>query len=158
MPFYKQPEIYLEQIFFRNKTTKSLACKTIRFSPIPKCNNPNNGVKMKLKLLLLATDIVGASLTTKAETVMGEIIAISGNNMAVQTNDGQKMSFKTTDNTNYRKKKMKHHRKFKRGSKEQAMWTYEPIAEEDDWVEITYNPKTGEEDIYEVQTITVLDD
>ena len=112
---------------------------------------------MKLKLLL-ATALIGASITAQAETVMGEIIAISGNDMAVQTSDGQKMSFKTTDNTSYRKKKIRRHHKFKRGSKEQATWTYEPIAEEDDWVEVTYDPKTGEEDIYEVLTITVLDD
>ncbi|MBQ3695905.1 MAG: hypothetical protein II938_02930 [Alphaproteobacteria bacterium] len=94
----------------------------------------------------------------KAETATGEIISIQDDIVTLQTKDGQQMSFKTSDGTTYRKKTLNKHHKKKRGMRGPADWTYEPIAEEDDWVEIVYNPKTGTGDVYEVDTITVYDD
>lgn len=98
------------------------------------------------------------ALPSTAETVMGEVISVADDIITVQNKDGQQMSFQTNDNTTYRKKALHKHHKKKRGMRGPNDWTYEPIAEEDDWVEVVYNPKTGNGEIYEVDTITVYDD
>ncbi len=98
------------------------------------------------------------TLPAMAEVIVGEVVAVEGNLMTVQTKEGQQMSFQTSDGTTYRKKTLNKHHKKKRGMRGPSDWTYEPIAEEDDWVEIVYNPKTGNGDIYEVDTVTVYDD
>lgn len=113
---------------------------------------------MKKFLYLSAAVLILSVLPAKAETVTGEVITISDDIITVQNKEGQQMSFKTNDNTTYRKKVLHKHHKKKRGMRGSNDWTYEPIAEEDDWVEIVYNPKTGDGTAYEVDTITVYDD
>ena len=111
------------------------------------------------KITYLATTALALTiLPTQAETVMGEVISVSDDIITVQNKEGQQMSFKTNDNTTYRKKALRKHHKKKRGMRGPNDWTYEPIAEEDDWVEIVYNPQTGNGVAYEVDTITVYDD
>ena len=113
---------------------------------------------MRKTMYLMATAIILAILPAKAETVMGEVISVTDDIITVQNKDGQQMSFKTNDNTTYRKKALRKHHKKKRGMRGPNDWTYEPIVEEDDWVEIIYNPKTGDGVAYEVDTITLYDD
>ena len=109
-------------------------------------------------LYLLGAALSLVVLPAYAETMMGEVIAVEGNLVSVQTPEGQKMTFQTNDNTTYRKKAMQKRHKKKRGTRSSAEWIYQPIAEEDDWVEVTYNPKSGNESIYEVDAITLYDD
>ena len=113
---------------------------------------------MKKTIYLMATALALAILPAKAETVMGEVISVTDNIVTVKTKDGQQMSFQTNDNTTYRKKALHKHHKKKRGMRGPSDWTYEPIAEEDDWIEVVYDPKTGNGVAYEVDTITVYDD
>ncbi|MBQ4472508.1 MAG: hypothetical protein II942_04640 [Alphaproteobacteria bacterium] len=112
-----------------------------------------------MKKLYLATLALGMiALPAFAETTMGEVVGVEGDLIMVQTTTGPKLTFKTNDNTTYRKKTLKRHGKRKRGMHSPNDWVYEPVAEEDDWVEITYNPETGNGSVYEVDTITVYDD
>lgn len=113
---------------------------------------------MKKTIYLMATALALTILPAKAEMVTGEVITITDGLMTIKTKDGQQMSFQTNDNTTYRKKEFHKHHKKKRGMRGQAEWSYEPIAEEEDWVEIIYNPKTGTADVYEVDSVTVFDD
>ena len=113
---------------------------------------------MKKTLYLTAIALTTTILSAQAETVMGEVVAVTGDIVTVQNQEGQQMSFKTNDNTTYRKKALHKHHKKKRGMRGPDGWTYEPIAEEDDWVEVVYDPKTGDGTVYEVDTITVYDD
>jgi len=113
---------------------------------------------MKKVLCLACATFSLMVVPAMAEMIAGEIIAVEGNLVTVKTKEGEQMSFQTNDGTTYRKKALNRHHKKKRGMRGPTDWTYEPIAEEDDWVEIVYNPKTGNGDIYEVDTMTVYDD
>ena len=113
---------------------------------------------MKKTLYLAAAALALIISSAQAETVMGEVVSVTDGIITVQNKDGQQMSFQTNDNTTYRKKAMHKHHKKKRGMRGPDGWIYEPIAEEDDWVEVVYNPKTGQGNVYEVDTITVYDD
>ena len=114
-----------------------------------------------MKKTLLCSLIVTAFLTTTAhaETLVGQVEDIQGNTLILTTEDGQTKTFKTSDDTHYRKKKMKKEHKLKRGkmSPPKAVG-YEPMVEEDDWIELIYTPSTQQLDAEEVQSITVYDD
>jgi len=111
------------------------------------------------KLIYFASTMLALSiLPAAAETVMGEVISVTDDIITVKNKEGQQMSFQTNDNTTYRKKALRKHHKKKRGMRGPNDWTYEPIAEEDDWIEIVYNPNTGNGTAYEVDTITVYED
>ena len=113
---------------------------------------------MKKTLLLntLACSLLFA-YQVNAATASGKVTAVDGNTITVQTEDGQKMTVNTNDKTTYRKKKMMKGRKTKRG-KQAIEWSYTPIAEEDDWVDVVYDPATGKGTAYQVQDIVVYDD
>ena len=113
---------------------------------------------MKKTLCLTAAALAFTISSVQAETVMGEVISVTDDIVTVKNKEGQQMSFKTNDNTTYRKKALHKHHKKKRGLRGPDGWSYEPIAEEDDWVEVVYDPKTGDGTAYEVDTITVYDD
>ncbi|MBP5344054.1 MAG: hypothetical protein J6Y85_03170 [Alphaproteobacteria bacterium] len=113
---------------------------------------------MKKTLLLSAFAIAFmVSYQAHAATASGKVTSVNGNNITVQAENGQQMTMATTDQTTYRKKKMHKKNKMKRG-KRPAEWTYAPIAEEDDWVEVVYNPATGNGTVSEVQEVVVYDD
>ena len=113
---------------------------------------------MKKMFYLSVAALSLLALPSSAETMIGEVISVTDGIITVQNKDGQQMSFQTNDNTTYRKKALHKHHKKKRGMRGPADWTYEPIAEEDDWIEVVYNPQTGNGTAYEVDTITVYDD
>ena len=113
---------------------------------------------MKKTIYLIATAAALAILPAKAEVVMGEVVSVTDDIITVKNQQGQQMSFQTNDNTTYRKKALHKHHKKKRGMRGPADWTYEPIAEEDDWVEVTYTPATNDMQTAEVQEIVIYDD
>ena len=113
---------------------------------------------MKKIIYTTAMALTLAILPANAETVMGEVISVTDDIVTVKTQDGQQMAFQTNDNTTYRKKALHKHHKKKRGMRGPADWTYEPIAEEDDWVEISYTPATNEMQSAEIQEVVVYDD
>ena len=89
------------------------------------------------KLIYFMTAVFAlATLQAKAETVMGEVISVTDDMVTVQNKEGKQMSFQTSDNTTYRKKTLHKHHKKKPGMRGPTGWSYEPIVEEDDWVEI----------------------
>ena len=69
---------------------------------------------MNKKIYLMTTILALSILPAKAETVMGEVISVTDDMLTVQNKEGQQMTFKTNDNTTYRKKTLKkHHKKIK---------------------------------------------
>ena len=113
-----------------------------------------------MKKMLLFSTITCAFLlahVANAETTSGKVLSVDGKTITVQTEDGQKMTMNLNDKTTYRKKKMVKTHKTKRGTKA-IEWSYTPVAEEDDWIDITYNPATGTGTAYQVQDVVVYDD
>ncbi|MBO7484172.1 MAG: hypothetical protein J6T55_03530 [Alphaproteobacteria bacterium] len=111
---------------------------------------------MKKALLLGTLCLICAGLAN-AETVSGEVVKAKKNMIVIQTDDGEKMALHTTDNTNYRQKKISRKGKMKKGKITPADTYYEPMVEEDDWVEVTYTPATNEMQSAEVQEVIVYD-
>ena len=113
---------------------------------------------MKKTICLTAIALALTAIQARAETVVGEVVSVTDDIITVQNKEGKQMSFQTSDNTTYRKKTLRKHHKKKRGMRGPTGWSYEPIVEEDDWIEVVYDPKTGNGTAYEVDTITVYDD
>ena len=114
-----------------------------------------------MKKLLLGTFICGGlflGMAVSAETVSGKVVNAGNNQLTVKTNDGQTMTMTTTDNTTYRHKKMHKKHKMKKGKNADQSWYFVPVAEEDDWIELTYDPKTQTANGYEVQDVIIYDD
>ena len=111
---------------------------------------------MKKVLLLGMVPLLMAGFANAA-TVSGEVIKAKKDAITVRTDDGDKMTFYTTDGTTYRQK---HVRKGKmhKGKRTPIETYYEPMVEEDDWVEITYTPATNDMQSAEIQEVIVYDD
>ena len=112
---------------------------------------------MKKLFLLGALCVLGAGFA-QAETVSGEVVDARKNSITVQTEDGEKMTLHTTDNTSYREKKLSRKGKMHKGKRYPAEGYYKPMVEEDDWVEITYTPAKNNMQSAEVQEVIVYDD
>ena len=78
--------------------------------------------------------------------------------LTVQTENGEKMDLQLTDGTTYRQKKVYKKGKKNRGKMIPAGTYYQPMVEEDDWVEVTYTPATNSMQSAEVQEVVVYDD
>lgn len=115
---------------------------------------------MKKTLFLGMMTLTLFTLTTAgAETFVGKVQDIQGNLVSVKTEEGQVKQFKTTDKTSYRQKKMKKHHKVKRGKMPAASVVgYEPMIEEDDWIELSYTPGAQSADTEEIDSVIVYDD
>ena len=112
---------------------------------------------MKRLLMCGALCLLGACLV-HAETLSGKVTDVGKNMLTVRTNDGEKMTFHTTDNTRYREKKITRKGKMKKGKMSSAEAYFRPMVEEDDWVEISYTPATNEMQSAEVEEVIVYDD
>ena len=112
---------------------------------------------MKKVLLLGTLCLLGTNLAC-AETISGEVVKAKKNAIVVNTENGEKMTFQTTDGTTYRQKKVTRKGKMRHGKRTSADSYYEPMVEEEDWVEITYTPATNDMQSAEVQEIVVYDD
>ena len=94
----------------------------------------------------------------QAETVSGEVTGVRKNTITVQTDEGEKMTLHTTDNTAYREKKVSRRGSKRKGKMQSAETYYRPMVEEDDWVEITYTPASNEMQSTEIQEVIVYED
>ena len=109
------------------------------------------------KILILGTCLL-ASTFVHAETIMGEVVEVGKNAIVIRTEEGEKMTLNTTDNTAYREKKVSRRGKMRKGKMYPADTYYRPMVEEDDWVEVTYTPSTNEMQSAEIQEVIVYDD
>ena len=108
------------------------------------------------KILLLGTACLLCACMSNAETISGNVVKSTKNMVTVQTESGEKVNLQTNDKTTYRKKKIYH--KHKKGKMTSANNSFEPMIEEDDWVEITYTPARNEMQTAEIQEVIVYDD
>lgn len=111
------------------------------------------------KILLMSIFAISGIIFNQqvhAETAQGKVKSQDGMNLVIITDNGNEMMMITDDNTTYRKKKI--HRS-KKGSKnmQKNKSSFQPIVEEDDWVEVIYNAK-GEPVEYIVEDIIIYED
>ena len=110
------------------------------------------------KLLFLGSACLLCACMSNAETISGNVVKTKKDMLTIQTEDGEKMDLQTTDGTTYRKKKVYRKGKKNKGKMTSANTAFQPMVEEDDWVEITYTPATNEMQSAEVQEVIVYDD
>lgn len=112
------------------------------------------------KILLAATAVaVLCSFAAQAETVQGKVKEVKGNTIVMQMQDGSLKTFKASDNTNYKTKKVMKKDKKKHGRQMKKGDTYfQPMVEEDDWIELTYTPATQNLNEAEIEQVVVYDD
>ena len=111
------------------------------------------------KLLLTAVAIAALTIgaDVMAESISGKVVATDGNQVTVRQKDGTKTTLQATPQTTYRTIKVSKHHK-KKGA-HQAMkegGTYQPMVEEDDWVDIIYSPST--DSVYVIEDVIIYDD
>ena len=109
---------------------------------------------MKKLLFLGICCLMGTSIAC-AETVYGKVIRANDDTLTVKTEDGQKMDMQMTDNTTYRQKRVRQRIKKSRHQMSKMDGYFEPMVEEDDWVEITYTPNNN---VQEIQEVIIYDD
>lgn len=100
---------------------------------------------------------IAGSFSVNAETMTGKVLSRNGDQITLQQKDGTIKSLTVTDNTTYRKKKMMKKNKVKKGhTMKKGESYYQPMIEEDDWVEVVYTP-TEDNDLV-MEDVTVYDD
>ena len=88
---------------------------------------------------------LGASMAVYAETTSGHVVDTEGTTVVVQQKDGTQVKMQTTPETTYRKKKIAKRNKIQNGQKMKEGEAYfQPMIEEDDFIEVIYSPSTGE--------------
>ena len=110
------------------------------------------------KVLFLGCACLLCACMSNAETISGNVIKAKKNMLTVQTDDGEKVNLQLTDGTTYRQKKIYKKGKKNRGKMMPADTYYQPMVEEDDWVEVTYTPATNSMQSAEVQEVVVYED
>lgn len=114
---------------------------------------------MKKLCLTVATVALFVAFGANAETAKGRVVSQEGNMITVQTQNGEHVTMALTDHTTYRKKKMMKHAKKKYGKMyKKGDSYYEPIVEEDDWIELTYTPAKDSMSNAIVEDVIVYDD
>ena len=109
------------------------------------------------KLLIIGLCLLAASFA-QAETISGKVVGVKKNAIMVRTEEGEKVTLNTTDNTAYREKKLTRKGKTHKGKMYPAEAYYHPMVEEDDWVDVTYTPAKNELQGAEIQEVIVYDD
>lgn len=110
------------------------------------------------KLLLLGSACLLCACTSNAETISGNVVKTKNDLLTIQTEEGEKMILQTTDGTTYRKKKVYRKGSKRKGKVTPATNSFQPMVEEDDWVEITYTPATNKMQSAEIQEVVVYDE
>ena len=114
---------------------------------------------MKKLCLTVAVAALFISFTVNAETAKGRVVDTDGHTITVQTQNGEHVTMALTDHTTYRKKKMMKHAKKKHGKMyKKGDSYYEPLVEEDDWIELTYTPAKTSDTSAVVEDVIVYDD
>lgn len=115
-------------------------------------------MKKSLLLSVMAVSVLGIMGTAQAETVQGKVLTQKGDVVTMQQADGKIVTVKTTDNTTYRKKKLLKKDKKKNGKMmKRGDSYYTPMMDEDEWIEVTYNPDTNTSD-WIAEDVVVYDD
>ena len=98
--------------------------------------------------------VLAIAVSACAETTAGKVVKTDGHSVTIRQADGTEATMKTTDTTTYRKKKVvdKHWNENKKPNQSH----YKPIIEEDDFIEVIYNPSTGDE--WVIEDVVIYDD
>lgn len=110
------------------------------------------------KILLCSIMALGMGLSVGclAETATGHVVETNGASVTVQQENGQQVTMQTTPETTYRKKKIAKRNKIQDGKKMKEGEAYfQPMVEEDDFIEVIYSPKTG--DILIIEDVVIHD-
>lgn len=114
---------------------------------------------MKKLCLTAAVAALFISFTANAETAKGKVIDVDTHTITVQTQNGEHVTMALTDHTTYRQKKTSKRDMKKHGKKHAKSKTYyEPLVEEDDWIEVTYTPAKDSTSNAVVEDVIVYDD
>ena len=101
--------------------------------------------------------VIGLGTSACAESVSGKVVSTDGNSVTVRQQDGTKTTMQVTPDTTYRKKKIAKQDKMKKGHHvKRGEAYYQPMLEEDDWVDIIYSPSTG--DVMIIEDVVIYDD
>ena len=100
-----------------------------------------------MKKILLCSVValgMGLSVGCRAEMATGHVVETKGDSVTVQQENGQQVTMQTTPETTYRTKKTAKRNKIQNGRKMKEGEVYfQPMVEEDDFIEVIYSPKTG---------------
>lgn len=113
---------------------------------------------MKKMFLFVAAFVALMVFNAQAAVVQGKVQDVQGATIVLETADGAVQSYQVSDNTIYRAKKImkedtqKYNRQFKKGEA-----YFQPMVEEDDWVELTYTPNNQDLGVAEVNQVIVYD-
>ena len=110
------------------------------------------------QILLCSVMALGlmVSGTVCAETTSGHVVDTEGTIVVVQQEDGTQVKMQTTPETTYRKKKIAKHNKIQDGQKMKKGEAYfQPMIEEDDFIEVIYSPSTG--DVLIIEDVIIYD-
>ena len=113
---------------------------------------------MKKILLMTTAAVLAVAPCVRAETVSGKVTAVTPSSVTITLDNGEKVTLGLSENTTYRSKKYHHKHKVKRGGQDSAgSWHYQPMFEEDDYVEVIYS-KTGEPVAAAAESVVVYED
>ena len=111
-----------------------------------------------MKKILLMTTAAALALApcVHAESVSGKVTAVTPSSATITLDNGENVTIGLNENTTYRSKKYHHKHKLKRGTPT-GDWHFQPMFEEDDYVEIIYS-NTGEPIAAAAESVVVYDD
>lgn len=113
---------------------------------------------MKKSILMTGLALLVLAPCVQAETISGKVSQVSPSSVTVTLDNGEQVTMQLNDNTTYRSKKYHHKHKVKRGAQEtDASWYFQPMFEEDDYVEVIYSP-SGEPVAAAAESVIVYDD
>ncbi len=113
---------------------------------------------MKKMLLSVSALALIVSFGARAEVAQGTVQEVQGATILVQTGDDTVQAFQVSDDTIYRAKKVAQENKSTNGRVMKKGEAYfQPMVEEDDWIELTYTPNTDDLGAAEVSQVIVYD-
>ena len=112
---------------------------------------------MKKILLMTTAAILALATCAHAETIAGKVSAVSPSSVTLTLDNGEQVTMQLNENTTYRSKKYHHKHKLKRGAGQDGTWHFQPMFEEDDYVEVIYS-NTGEPVAAAAESVIVYDD
>lgn len=110
------------------------------------------------KILLCSAMFMGLGLSNivQAETATGHVVDTDGSSVTVQQENGNQVTMQTTPETTYRMKKVAKRNKMKDGKTLKKGEAYfQPMVEEDDFIEVIYSPSTG--DVLIIEDVIIHD-
>ena len=113
---------------------------------------------MKKSILIPAVVFLALAPCVRAETISGKVSQVSPSSVTILLDNGEQVTMQLNDDTTYRSKKYHHKHKVRRGAQEtDASWYFQPMFEEDDYVEVIYSA-TGEPVAAAAESVVVYDE